>query len=317
MFFSADLANLLLYCAQQLGVMLGVGAETIMLAAYLISMRDGVMDEKETQYARAIKKVMSAALVLIVLSGIGITALHALAGESAIIFTPAFLFKWLLVMLILALTLLRKATMLSIVEGVIGATWYALFVVHILAPVTSWSNLGIFYAVWLAGFVICWETVVLLRRDKKRKAARGISVPLPAAKAPRPQSGISVPLPFVKKTEPLPTPTPAPATIIYSEVPHVSPVPSIPPAPAGKVTDTPFLPTVPPLQQLSAVSEILPAPAVPQSDIRKGTLMPSGGAVPLPPPPSPMMPTAPQETGLSAITVMPKKPADIAGGRVS
>jgi hypothetical protein len=298
MFF---LANLILWCAQQLGVTLGVGAETTMLAAYLISMQDGVVDEKETQYARAIKRVMSVALMLIVISGVGIAALGML-GESSI-FTLAFFFKWLLIILALVCTGLRKKfPTASIVEGAIGGTWYALFLVHILNPATSLFNLIMLYAVWLVGFIICWEALVLLRRDKKTK---------PAA----PKSPVSAPI--VKKIEPSPKAASAPAIILGQDFPHPTPVPiptpvssapkislmpkvisTIPSSPASKVTDTPFLPAVPALQPIPvAPMTSQPVELAPLSNITTPPGGTSAGPV--------------TNVPLSAFNVMPKKPADI------
>ncbi|HEY5383508.1 MAG TPA: hypothetical protein VIJ88_03065 [Candidatus Paceibacterota bacterium] len=339
MLFSADLANLIFYCAQQLGVTLGVGAETIMLAAYFISMRDGVLDEKETQYARAIKRVMSVALVLIVLSGIGITVLHTMAGQGAIILTPAFLFKWLLIVLIIALTLLRKAfPATSMVEGVIGGTWYTLFLVHILAPATGWINLGILYAVWLVGFVICWETLVVLRRDKKVKPAFKLKLPVLAIKKAAPLAKPPVPIPVapIIETKPtivlgpdlphvtsIPIPPPPPSVPLSSSISKGTltpvsgavPLGTVPPSPSHKVTDTPFLPAVPSLQPIPVIPEAaLSAPliATPVS----ASPLPDGISVPLTTPPGGTSAGAPEQNpGLSAFNVMPKKPADINGSK--
>ncbi len=342
MFLSADLVNLLLYCSQQLGVTLGVGAETIMLAAYLIAMRDGVVDAKETQYARAIRRTMAVALILIVISGLGISALHIIAGKSSILATPAYLFKILLILLVGVLTLARRSMpQSSWVEGLIGGTWYALFLVHILAPVTGWANLFVMYAVWLVGFVICWEILVVMRRDKKPgivstpvpKAEPHTKIEPPKKEEPKP----APPKPEIKPDPiPVPVPTPMPTVVLAPDLPHAPPPPPVPllvstpvptptpapmpppkleeitltgaspfesiaPSPKGKVTDTPFLPKVPPLQ---------PIPTTP------GT--PLASAPPAPPvaPASPMsapVTTIPGGTSTSGlgITVMPKSPDDL------
>jgi hypothetical protein len=296
MFLSADFLNLIFYCVQQLGVTLGVGAETIMLAAYLISMRDGVVDEKETQYARAIKRVMATALWLIVLSGLGITALHLTAGESATVFTSAFLFKWMLIVLAIVLTFLRRVSKLSVVEGVIGGTWYALFLIHILAPVTSWFNLGTLYAVWLVGFVLCWEALVVIRRDKKSTPAKK---PLPPVVAP------VAPVKIVP-----PPPAPEPVSIPKDFIPPKevkitlgpsAPLPTNPASPGIKVTDTPFLPKVPALQ---------PIPAAPGSEPAS---LPKTPTMPVPSPePKSALTTLPGGTSAMALNVMPKNPAELA-----
>jgi hypothetical protein len=309
MFLSADFLNLIFYCAQQLGVTLGVGAETIMLAAYLISMRDGIVDEKETQYARAIKRVMVVALWLIVLSGLGITALHLTAGESATVFASAFLFKWVLIVLAIALTLLRRVSKLSVVEGIIGGTWYALFLVHILAPVTTWFNLGTLYAVWLVGFVLCWEALVVMRRDKKTTLTKKPTPP-PPAKIPH-AAPAPIPTPAPVKVAPPPPPPPMPEPISLPKdfippkeikiIPDLSaPVPTSPASPGIKVTDTPFLPKVPALQ---------PIPATPGSDT---VSLPATPTTPVPSPePKSTLTTLPGGTSAMALNVMPKNPAEL------
>ncbi|MGC9602599.1 MAG: hypothetical protein ABSE76_02560 [Minisyncoccia bacterium] len=283
--FSADFLNLIFYCAQQLGVTLGVGAETIMLAAYLISMRDGIVDEKETQYALAIKRVMAAALWLIVLSGLGIAVLHLTAGESAVVFAPAFLFKWVLILLVVALTSVRRTSKLSIVEGVIGGTWYALFLVHILAPVTTWANLGTFYAAWLIGFVLCWEAIVVIRRDRKMVPRKK---PAPLPPPPPVPEPVSLPKDFIPPKE-------------IKIIPDISaPSPTTPTSPAPKVTDTPFLPKVPALQPISEIVQVLNGAL---------TVMPNTSA-PSPEPKSALS-TLPGGTSAMALNVMPKTPGEL------
>lgn len=309
----AELSNLIFYCVQQLGVTLGLGAETIMLAAYLISMRDGVVDEKETQYARAIKRTMSLALVFIVISGIGITILHLLAGNASTVLSAAYLFKWLLIVLVVSLTLMRHMfSASSLIEGVIGGTWFALFLVHILAPVTGWFNFFTLYAVWLAGFVLCWEVIVVMHKDKK--ASKKIEAPEEEEKAPiiaiapvpQPKSVITL-APDLPKPEnrlappPAPRPVPQPAPRQQHQMnasPAVQPLHAIEPSPRGTVTDTPFLPAVPALQPMTFIPpapQPLPAAAVPVAPPL--TTMPGGTSAPLP-----------AEGGLSGIHVMPKAP---------
>jgi len=347
MFFSADFLNLIFYCAQQLGVTLGVGAETIMLAAYLISMRDGVVDEKETQYARAIKRVTAVALWLIVISGIGITFLTVIATHSTnleiaaqnnlVLHSASFYFKWILIVLAVGLTFLRRVSKLSVVEGVIGGTWYALFLVHILAPATSWFNLSTLYAVWLVGFVLCWEALVVLRREKKstptkkpvpppatpikiaQVASAPISTPTPAPVKVVPPPPVVVPItpivPTVQATMPPPPPPPAPVPEPISvSVPKdfippkevkitlgpSAPVPTSPASPGIKVTDTPFLPKVPALQ---------PIPATPGMDT---VSLPTTPTMPVPSPePKSALTTLPGGTSSMALNVMPKNPADL------
>ena len=166
MFLSAELINLILYCAQQFGVALGFGSATVLLVAYLIAMRDGKVDDKEAQYYRAVRGALNIGLLFIILSGVGITALHAAAAQDGVLTTPAFLFKWILVGMALGFTLLARSRDHWALEGLSGGTWYALFLVHILAPVTGWFNLITLYAVWMVGFNLCWAALVYAMKGK-------------------------------------------------------------------------------------------------------------------------------------------------------
>ncbi|MDO8548227.1 MAG: hypothetical protein Q7R71_00975 [bacterium] len=239
MFLSADVVSLLLYCAQQLGVTLGVGAQTIMLVAYLSAMRDGVVDAKEAQFARAVRAVLNTGLVLVVLSGIGITILHGIAGQGDTVFSPAYLFKWLLIAAVLASTLLKNLPQ-HIMQGLAGGTWYALFVVHILAPVASWANLLTLYLVWILGFGICWWVLVLTTKEKKGSTKKIIK---PAPPMPKPASP---PLKLIPPPKPAPA---APARVPVLEQKHILqtlPQPEVPkPAPTAPVREqNPWLPAV-------------------------------------------------------------------------
>jgi len=159
MAFSADLLTLLLYLAQQLGMMLGFGSEIILLFTYLSGRRDGIISQTEYHVARSIYRVLIVSLICIIVSGIGITALYVLANNTSILFAPAFIFKWLLLCLAVLFAFLLKGSHLwnHTLEGLAGATWGVLFLVHIFAPVTTLSFLLEFYAVWTVVFLGIWQ----------------------------------------------------------------------------------------------------------------------------------------------------------------
>jgi len=271
MFLSADVISLLLYCAQQLGVTLGVGAQTIMLVAYVMAMRDGVVDDKEAQFSRAVMRVLITGLTLIILSGLGIMALHFLAGESAVIFSQAFLFKWLLIIGVLVCTLFNNLPQ-HMMLGLAGGSWYALFVVHILAPVATWANLLTLYAVWMIGFGICWAIIVLATRGKggivqPKKEVNKILPPIIKTAPPV--------KPIVAAPKPPPPPTPPPP----------------PPAPMPKLTVVAPPPINLPVLEQQHILQTLPQPEVnkPQSA-------------------APVAPKPEENPWLPAIQVMPKEP---------
>lgn len=275
MFLSADVISLVLYCAQQLGVTLGVGSQTILLVAYLMAMRDGVIDPKEAQFVRAVRYVLIAGLVLIVSSGVGITALHLVAGQAATIFSEAYLFKWVLIIGTIIFTLVNDISP-KIAYGLAGGSWYALFIVHILAPVATWVNLLTLYLVWMVGFLMCW--IIAVYGTKERKAVAPKEVP-PERPAPAIKSITAGPA-YHK------TPAPAPAPV-KTEVPK--PPPSPPPVPPAPKPEPPKVsaPVNSPKVEQKHIVQTLPQPT-----------LPSEQTLPVKKPENPWLP---------AIKIMPKE----------
>ncbi len=237
---SVALLNLVFYCLQQLGVMLGVGAETIILLGYLLAIRDGVVDDKEKLWAHAVRWVLRLGLVCIIVSGVGITLLHLFAGEEMVVATPAYLFKWALVAVVAFLTYAVSGSSLpfGLLEGLAGGTWYAIFVVHILAPVATWYELGVFYGAWLGGFCLCWCVLVLslrgrpvqIRADERVVEAKTFvkqAVQKPAGPPPPIKPAVIINPDFIP-------PKSAPPTAIRPtvSVPPPAPLPPAPPDPA-------------------------------------------------------------------------------------
>lgn len=271
MFLSADVISLLLYCVQQLGVTLGVGAQTILLVAYIQAMRDGVVDREEAQFARAVRRVLEVGILFIVLSGLGITAMHLITGETAVIFSAAYLFKWLLVLAMLGSTLFTAAPK-QIMLGIAGGSWYALFVVHILAPVTTWFNLLTLYVVWMAGFMLCWVALTYVTKGKSISVVSKALPPLPAKIAVLQTKPVSPPIP----KPPPPSPPPAP-----------KPLPPPPPQPPKPVPPPPA--NLPVLEQKHILQTL------PQPEVKKE---------------APPAPKREQNPWLPAIKIMPKTPND-------
>lgn len=287
MLFSVELLNLVLYCMQQLGIALGLGAQTIMLVAYVTAMRDGVIDDKEAQFLRATRRTLWVSLTLILVSGLVITALHALAGQAATVLMPAYLFKILLIAAVVLLTALLHTLPETFAEGLLGGTWYALFMVHILAPVTTWTNLLTLLAVWMAGFILVWYTIIFSTRERKatakplkssealilQKSAPQPAKPMPVRKplfsffkrppksAAEVPSAVAPPAPPVTPAAPVQLPRiqldPVPKTALVV-IPNAMALP-IEKSPAGIATDTPFLPQVPPLQPIPTIPPALQA----------------------------------------------------------
>lgn len=159
-----ELAALGLYVVQQLGVMLGAGAQVIVLVLYLVAIKDGTVDAKEHYFLSATKRILYLGLVCIITSGALITLIHLSQAQSNIVFTPAYLFKWLLILLAVGFALFdfKDQPSLAVIKGLAGAVWFGLFAVHILAPETSWFMLGLLFGTWLLGFMTLWLTTTFM-----------------------------------------------------------------------------------------------------------------------------------------------------------
>lgn len=181
----ADFATLV-FLLGQLGISLGLGAATFSLMFYFVATADGRIDPTESRFVAATRIVLVASLFLIVVTGGLVTAAHILAGERDIVMAPVYLGKWALIGVLIFSGLFHRLSLISApVAGVIsGASWYALFIVHTLAPQVSWGVLGIGYALWLGAFAIGFALV--------GKAARETPYVAPV-QSPRPSTVVQKP----------------------------------------------------------------------------------------------------------------------------
>jgi hypothetical protein len=242
-----------------------------------------------------------------------------------------------LILSALLLTLLLHTLPETFAEGLLGGTWCALFLVHILAPVTSWVNLFILWAVLLLGFNLIWYILVLFRRE------RSVSIkPEPIKPAPEPKPVPPAPpapkkelQPIVLDTVPRNQPAaPAPVEIkspapLYQQI-KTDPRPlsadqaaPIIKSPAGIATDTPFLPQVPPLQPIPVILPSTPrvAPMAPIPALTVQSMPREMAAPATPAPANPPVLQKPEEITIPipqsapevklGLQVMPKSPGEI------
>src|SRR3990167_4362910 len=205
----------LIYVVQQLGVMLGVGAQTVLLCAHLIAVHHGDKENPHATYAEAARFALVIGLFFIVISGLFAVVVHLLSGQVDIVLSPPFLFKWALIIVLLAAFFLqsRLREWVNFYYAFTGTTWYALFLVHSLGPITSWGSLWVLYILWGILFaLVWWGFVALMQRESKKPA----STPAPAVAV------------VVKKEVPKPLPPP-PKPIHPPPPPVVVPVPPPPP----------------------------------------------------------------------------------------
>lgn len=239
---------------QTFGIALGIGAQSVMLAAFIQAIRDGVIDQQEAQFVRAVRWILKTGLLLIIFSGVASIFLDVTQGNAAVFSEPIYLFKWMLIgiVLLFGFAPVQKLTIEGVSEGIAGGSWYVLFLVHLYHPVTSWANLLTLYAVWMVGFTLCWWALVLLCMGKKQEAPKKIDIMAsalpPKFVAPPPVKPALPNLSPVKPAVPTPPPAPKPAT-------PVAPVPVVPPKPEVKITDPDKNPGLPAIQVMPKTQE--------------------------------------------------------------
>ena len=331
MVLAGELLSLLASLTQEWGIIAGVGALTVTLVGHLLSLH-AHKSETVFGFVRAARSIRAFALAAIIVSGGAAILVHFQSGTPGVLAAPAFLFKWLLIALLAAFHFVElnvSGIKRDAVEGFEGANWYALFIVHAMAPAVGWGLLFGIYSAWLAAFGVVWAAFVWIMRRHDAPAGKAAAWPasVPALAGIRPVPARLSPNPF-----PPAAPTPAPA---------------VPPAPAAQKNTPVPLPGVPVLSQkmpvplsrvdihpnhslLPMVAELnLPAPeSAPQPP--KPHLAPAPAT---PPPAQPQKPAAPVElvpespekssvpmpnldaADLPALHVMPKRPEDIQSSR--
>lgn len=306
---AGELLSLVVSLAQQIGIVVGVGALTVTLVGHLLSLH-AHKNETVFAYVRAARSIRALALIAIIISGGAALLVHFQTGTLGVLAAPAFLFKWLLIALLTAFyfaELKVEGFWRDAVEGFEGANWYALFIVHAMAPVVGWGLLLAIYAGWLATFAVIWTGFVWLMRR------HSVINPSPASK-----SGLA--------PNPFPAPKPVPPVAPKPVAPKPAPTPMPPPPAVAAQAMQKKIEIHPNHSLLPMIAELdLPAPSKAQMPAPKAA--PAAAPVPAPvvaaPKPAAPVTIVPQsskpaiampnleESGLPALHVMPKRPEDI------
>ena len=315
----SDLFVLVLYVTQQAGVMLGVGAETVLLVAYLLSLPGAV--EAHGAYVRAARFAERLGLGAMVASGGGIVALHLFSGQGDVLMAPAFLFKWILIAAAISVYPLERwaekksGKTRSLVRGLTGGSWYALFLVHTVAPAASWPALLVLYVLWMAAFGALWAAFVSLMHKAPPAGLPKIVQPKPAVKVEQ--------KPVIK---PIIKPVPAPVHIAPAPAPvHVSAAPAPKSAPAATKPAPAVLASINPKPSPAPEAPHVPLPALTLTKLEAPHAAPAPAPLrhphPAPAPKAPVhvaaapAPAAPKEgEHLPKVFVMPKGPEDLPPG---
>lgn len=323
MMLLSELFGLALYLTQQAGILLGVGAELVLLISYLLHLEArGTGPARFVVPARFVERL---GLGFIVLSGLGVVLYHVLRWDVAILLAPAFIAKWVLIGAVLVGYQVEQHAEAnrypwrSAVHGFIGGSWLALFLLHTLAPDTALINLLIGYAAWMAFFSVIWGGFVTALSPGAMTTVFATLPRLPKSKA-TPIHVASTPVALPKLTMPaitLPTialpkvSMPTLPTISLPPLPKIS-LPKFPvaPAPAPAAPHAP-LPTVYHVELVAPV-HVAPAPAPRHVSPAPAPRKPIVVAVPAPKPPVvPAAAPSPNDTGLPKVWVMPRGPSQL------
>lgn len=274
-----DAASLIVFMLQQLGIVLGVGAEAVIVyvaAAHYIGTHQGQQPDFQRQsLARSSRHVQAGALLLIVLSGIAAIWIH-LNGENIQALTEsAFIYKWILIALVAGSFfsdpfIPTRYTWTA--RGFAGVSWASLCILHVVAPIVPWWVIALAHALFVAIWMGLWQGVA-------RLAHPPVSKPTPPP----------APKPVVPKPAPPPPPQPAP--------PQPKPTPPPPPKPTPPPAS---LPVVKPESLPPAPKPVSPPPPPPPK--------------PTPPPPQKpavVVPAQDNNPNLPAMRIMPKSAEDI------
>lgn len=269
------------YVVQQLGIMLGVGAQTVLLCTHLLVLHRGEVEKPNASYARAAKIALGTSFALIIASGAGAVVIHLLANQIGVILAPAFLFKWgLIAALLVAVPLQQKFLSNNIFYAFTGGTWYALFLVHSLGPVTSWTMLGALYASWLVAFAIVWMAFVAIMRKRSVVTAKPMLAPQKIAKKePVKVAPVAVkivphaPVPVAPVPKPIVPPAPKIEVPIPVAVSVPPPVPKLIPLQVAVAVSTPAVVAKPSSPAPAPIKPVVAPPAAIVTTIGPSTIL--------------------------------------------
>ncbi len=281
---------------QEAGIVAGVGAVTMTLVGHLLSLHTH-QNELVHGYVRAARHIRALALALIIISGVAAILIHFQTGTPSVLWAPAFIFKWLLIILLAAFYFIElkvERIKRDAVEGFEGANWYALFIVHSMAPIIGWGKMLMIYGGWLITFGVIWAGFVWLMRWHKTVKPKAMPASAPVAPIPPNPAPASAMAPSPKPVAPVPMP-PKPIEIHpnHTLLPMVAELDL--PAPAKAPSFIPK-PVPPPLPKPKSVSS--PAPAAKVEIVSESSK-------------PPVAMSNLEESGLPALSVMPKRPEDI------
>lgn len=174
---------LLIAVLQSISVSLGVGASTLAVVNYFISISDGVIDSAERRMMKAVYIVLRVAMVLILLSTAALTAIQY-SSYGAAYFIPFVIMLWVLIIMLFinAIMMTMKLMPSTIGPALQAATWYGLGFMFTLLSLGLYSfTMKQFTEGYIAVIIIALIIVNGIMMLKEKRAARlAANSPVPA-----------------------------------------------------------------------------------------------------------------------------------------
>jgi len=166
---------IILTILQAMGISLGVGTSTIALVNFFHAIKDGVIDPIERGFMGLTYIVLRVAMVVIILTVAGLTALGILAEGSAYVTGYELAQVFLTVVLFANASLMTARLMPSKFGPAIqAASWYSLGLLAALVPLgytTNFSFAGFFFS--FVPFVVFMIILIMaIMNIQKRKAQK-------------------------------------------------------------------------------------------------------------------------------------------------
>ncbi|MCC7500320.1 hypothetical protein IT396_00745 [Candidatus Nomurabacteria bacterium] len=244
-----DVASLAVFVLQQLGIVLGVGAEAIIVyvaAAHYIGAHHGQLPDFHRQsLARSARHVQVGALLLIALSGAAAIGIHLNGENIQALAESAFIYKWILIAIVTGAFFIDPYIPFRYTwtaRGFAAVSWASLCILHVVAPIVPWWVIALAHILFVAIWMALWQGVARLAHPPVVKPTPP-SPPKPVAPKPAPPPPPKPVPPQPKPTPPpppKPTPPPAPLPVVKPvELPPVQPKPMAPPPPPPKPVPPP------------------------------------------------------------------------------
>lgn len=257
-----DVASLAVFVLQQLGIVLGVGAEAIIVyvaAAHYIGAHQGQQPDFHRQsLARSARHVQAGALLLIALSGAAAIGIHLNGENIQALAESAFIYKWILIAIVTSAFFIDPyipSRYTWTARGFVAVSWASLCILHVVAPIVPWWIIALAHILFVAVWMVLWQGVARLAHPPAPKPAPVPKAVVHTPPPPKPVAPKPAPPPQPKPTPPpppKPTPPPAPLPVVKPvELPPAPPKPVAPPPPPPKPVPPPPpkpAPVVPPAQ---------------------------------------------------------------------